>query len=165
MYLSMDSWHSLAVRTYVNGSYWAPLGQKSVVTCHWGFWVPLAVLFVLGSAELPTSETSMNGPGLSFGAQANYNTEASQLPARPRDLTAIMAKEARRPCCSFEVALVHVARQILTGYRQVMFSCFAPLMPYVGYQRPADSPLADPGTWRHRYVHHLAVELGCLTCR
>lgn len=27
-------------------------------------------------------------------------------------------------------------------------------------QRPADSPLADPGTWGHEYVRHLAAELG-----
>ncbi|KAF9050814.1 26S proteasome regulatory complex, non-ATPase subcomplex, Rpn1 subunit [Hymenopellis radicata] len=26
--------------------------------------------------------------------------------------------------------------------------------------RPADSPLADPGTWGHEYVRHLAAELG-----
>lgn len=27
-------------------------------------------------------------------------------------------------------------------------------------QRPSDSPLADPGTWGHEYVRHLAAELG-----
>ena len=26
--------------------------------------------------------------------------------------------------------------------------------------RPSDSPLADPGTWGHEYVRHLAAELG-----
>jgi 26S proteasome regulatory subunit N1 len=26
--------------------------------------------------------------------------------------------------------------------------------------RPVDSPLADPGTWGHEYVRHLAAELG-----
>jgi 26S proteasome regulatory subunit N1 len=26
--------------------------------------------------------------------------------------------------------------------------------------RPTDSPLADPGTWGHEYVRHLAAELG-----
>jgi 26S proteasome regulatory subunit N1 len=26
--------------------------------------------------------------------------------------------------------------------------------------RPAGSPLADPGTWGHEYVRHLAAELG-----
>lgn len=26
--------------------------------------------------------------------------------------------------------------------------------------RPADSPLADPGSWGHEYVRHLAAELG-----
>ncbi|KDR72525.1 hypothetical protein GALMADRAFT_252654 [Galerina marginata CBS 339.88] len=27
-------------------------------------------------------------------------------------------------------------------------------------QRPSDSPLADPGTWGHEYIRHLAAELG-----
>ena len=32
--------------------------------------------------------------------------------------------------------------------------------------RPSDSPLADPGTWGHEYVRHLAAELGEeYTCR
>lgn len=31
---------------------------------------------------------------------------------------------------------------------------------YSAALRPADSPLADPGTWGHEYVRHIAAELG-----
>ena len=42
-------------------------------------------------------------------------------------------------------------------YSDTTYPCYRLLSTSL---RPSNSPLADPGTWGHEYVRHIAAELG-----